>query len=73
MLNGAQLAADEANEAGGIMGMQIDVVPADDEADPETGKLVAQRMVDEGVFAVIARTTPLSASRTFRPIRTRGS
>ena len=53
MLNGAQLAADEANEAGGIMGMQIDVVPADDEADPETGKVVAQRMVDEGVFAVI--------------------
>ena len=53
MLNGAQLAADEANEADGIMGMQIDVVPADDEADPETGKVVAQRMVDEGVFAVI--------------------
>ena len=53
MLNGAQLAANEANEAGGIMGKQIEVVPADDEADPETGKLVAQRMVDEGVFAVI--------------------
>jgi ABC-type branched-subunit amino acid transport system substrate-binding protein len=33
--------------------MQIEVIPADDEADPETGKLVAQRMVDEGVFAVI--------------------
>jgi branched-chain amino acid transport system substrate-binding protein len=53
MLNGAQLAADEANAAGGILGRQIEVIAADDEADPETGMAVAQRMVDEGVFAVI--------------------
>ena len=53
MLNGAQLAADEANAAGGVLGMQVEVVPADDEADPETGKFVAQEMVDHGVFAVI--------------------
>jgi branched-chain amino acid transport system substrate-binding protein len=53
MLNGAELAADEANEAGGIMGRQVEVVAADDQADPEKGKEVAQQMVDEGVFAVV--------------------
>jgi ABC-type branched-subunit amino acid transport system substrate-binding protein len=53
MLNGAQLAAAQANAAGGVMGEQIEVVPADDKADPETGKSVAQEMVDQGVFGVI--------------------
>jgi ABC-type branched-subunit amino acid transport system substrate-binding protein len=53
MLNGARLAADQANAAGGIMGRQVEVVPADDEADPATGKLVAQQMVDQGVFGVV--------------------
>lgn len=33
--------------------MQIQIVPADDKADPDTGKAVAQQMVDDGVFAVI--------------------
>jgi branched-chain amino acid transport system substrate-binding protein len=53
MLNGAKLAADEANQAGGVMGRQIEVVPADDQADPEVGKEIAQQMVDQGVFAVV--------------------
>jgi len=53
MLNGAQLAADEVNQAGGVLGKQIEVVPADDEADPQKGKEVAQQMVGQGVFAVV--------------------
>src|SRR3954454_21728374 len=53
MLNGAQLAADEVNQAGGVLGKQIEVVPADDEADPQKGKEVAQQMVGQGVFALV--------------------
>ena len=37
MLKGAQLAATELNEGDGILGKQVEVVPIDDAADPETG------------------------------------
>ncbi len=53
MLNGAKLAADEANAAGGVLGRRIEVVPADDRGDPETGQQVARRLTAAGVFAVI--------------------
>jgi branched-chain amino acid transport system substrate-binding protein len=53
MWNGAQLAVNELNAAGGVEGRQIELVQADDAADPETGMEVAQKMVDQGVFAVV--------------------
>jgi branched-chain amino acid transport system substrate-binding protein len=50
---GAQLAADEVNARGGVLGKKIEIVPADDAADPGKAKEVARRLVDEGVVAVI--------------------
>lgn len=49
MLNGVQLAADEVNAKGGVLGKQINVIPVDDKADPVTGKTVAQQTVDAGL------------------------
>src|SRR4051794_30164918 len=37
MLKGAQMAAAELNKSDGIDGKQVEVVPIDDAADPETG------------------------------------
>jgi branched-chain amino acid transport system substrate-binding protein len=53
MLRGAQLAVEEANAAGGIMGRRIQLVQADDRADPAVGKRVAEQMVRDGVLAVV--------------------
>jgi branched-chain amino acid transport system substrate-binding protein len=48
-----KLLADQTNEAGGIMGRQIELVIEDDAGDPTQAALVAQRLVDAGVVAVI--------------------
>ena len=56
LLNGVNLAAAELNQQGfRIQGqtVAIEVLPVDDRADIETGKLVAQQLVDAGVVAVI--------------------
>lgn len=53
MLRGVQLAVDEANAKGGILGRQITLMQADDKADPATGKQVAQAVVDGEAVAVV--------------------
>lgn len=50
---GAQLAADEVNAAGGIMGKMIEIVPADDAANPQKAAETANRLVSQGVVAVV--------------------
>jgi branched-chain amino acid transport system substrate-binding protein len=53
IFDGAKLAVDEANAAGGVLGKKIELVRADDRADPAAGVQVARQMVSDGVFAVI--------------------
>ena len=48
-----QLLVDQTNEAGGLLGRQIELVIEDDAGDPTQAALVAQRLVDAGVVAVI--------------------
>jgi len=47
------LLVEQTNEAGGIMGRQVELVIEDDAGDPTQAALVAQRLVDAGVVAVI--------------------
>lgn len=57
MLNGVQMAVDEINKAGlRVDGkpVTLEVVSGDDKADAETGKKVAQQLIDAGVVAAIA-------------------
>lgn len=52
----AQLAVDDINAAGGIAaldGAQLELVTADTQGQPEVGQTEAQRMIDEGVIALI--------------------
>ncbi len=55
--NGARLAADEINAAGGVkLGdkiYRVEILGEDDRADPKEGTLAAQKLVDAGVVAVV--------------------
>lgn len=50
---GAQLAANEINAQGGIMGKKIEIVPADDAASASKAQEVANSLVSQGVVAVV--------------------
>ncbi len=52
-LNGVQLALDQINEAGGIMGMPVELVVKDTRSDTAQAAVVAQELIDEGVVAMI--------------------
>jgi branched-chain amino acid transport system substrate-binding protein len=53
MLRGAILAVREANADGGVLGRKIQLIRADDRADPARGRQVANAAVKKGVFAVV--------------------
>jgi len=53
MYRGAQLAADQINATGGVDGVKLHLVQADDAALPATGVTVAKHMVKQGVFGVV--------------------
>ena len=77
MLNGAELAAAEINAAGGINGRNIDIVPIDDAADPDTGVAAATAAIEAGLDAVVgpynsgvgAQTLPLYIDAGIFPMR----
>ncbi len=55
--NGARLAVDEINAAGGLevggKKYKLELLAEDDKADPKEGTLAAQKLVDAGVVAVV--------------------
>jgi branched-chain amino acid transport system substrate-binding protein len=67
MRNAAQLAVDQANAKGGVLGRTIELLEADDKADPAVGKEVAREAVDDGAFAVIG---PYNSSVGVENLRT---
>ena len=64
-LTGAQVAAEELNQAGGYLGRPIELVVRDDQADPETGLRHAQDLIQkEKVVAVIGYCNTGVAARS---------
>ncbi len=55
--NGAQLAVDEINEAGGISGRRIELLTRDDLGTPEGAQAVDRELIDAGVVAIIGHMT----------------
>jgi branched-chain amino acid transport system substrate-binding protein len=53
ILQGAQLAADEANANGGILGNRIEIVSVDDEANSNKATAVASQLLESNVVAVV--------------------
>lgn len=48
-----ELLVDQVNEEGGLLGREVELVVEDDAGDPTQSALVADRMIDSGVVAVI--------------------
>jgi branched-chain amino acid transport system substrate-binding protein len=77
MLKGAQLAAARLNRHGGVRGEEVEVVPIDDAADPETGVEAAQAAIGEGLDGVVGpynsgvgvETLPLYIDAGLVPVR----
>ncbi len=77
MLKGAQLAAAQLNEGGGILGRQVEVVPIDDAADPATGVKAAKAAIAAGLDGIVGpynsgvgiETLPLYIDAGLVPIR----
>jgi branched-chain amino acid transport system substrate-binding protein len=77
MLMGAELAAAQLNEGDGILGRQVEVVPIDDGADPETGVKAANQAIVDGLDGVVGpynsavgvETLPLYTGAGLVPIR----
>jgi branched-chain amino acid transport system substrate-binding protein len=77
MLKGAQLAAAQLNEGGGILGRRVRVVPIDDAADPATGVKAAKSAITSGLDGVVGpynsavgvKTLPLYIDAGLVPIR----
>ena len=69
--NGARLAVEDANAKGLKIGgekVKFELIGEDDQADPRTGTLVAQRLVDAGVAGVVGHLnsgTTIPASRIY--------
>ncbi len=53
-LRGAQLAVDQLNAKGGILGKQVELLNMDGKSDPVTVGNVAKQMIDRGAVAMIA-------------------
>jgi branched-chain amino acid transport system substrate-binding protein len=70
--NGARLAVDEINAAGGLKvgdkTYTLELLAEDDKADPKEGTLAAQKLVDAGVVAVVGHLnsgTTIPASKIY--------
>jgi branched-chain amino acid transport system substrate-binding protein len=51
--NGAQLAIEELNAAGGVLGKRLSLVKSDDQSDAKKAPAKAARVLDQGVVAII--------------------
>src|SRR5215831_8226948 len=77
MLEGAQLAAEEINAAGGVLGRPVQIIPIDDAADPATGVAAAKAAIRSGLDGVVGpynsgvglQTLPLYIKSKLVPIR----
>ena len=54
--NGIEMAVKEINANGGILGRKIETMVADTQSNPSVAKGLAQKAVDDGVFAVMGPT-----------------
>lgn len=63
--NGAELAIEQINNNGGVNGRQITLIVVDDHGDPEIAREEDQKLIDQGVAAVIGHTTSEQTAAVF--------
>ncbi len=57
VMNAAQIAVDEINEAGGIAGVQVEFMPQDDEHDAEKSVSAYNKLKDDGMQILLGTVT----------------
>lgn len=62
--NGALLAVEELNAAGGIGGRRLELLVRDDQQDPEAARRAVQGLVDQGVVAIVGHMTSAMTEAT---------
>jgi len=71
-LAGAQLAIDDLNAAGGVLGEPLRLVTVDDACDPEQAPLAARKLASDGVAVIFSATcsgAALAAAPIYREAR----
>ncbi len=51
--DGAKMAVEEINAAGGILGKQVEMPEYDSQSDAQTSRAMVQKAIDEGAFALL--------------------
>jgi branched-chain amino acid transport system substrate-binding protein len=62
--NGATLAVEELNAAGGVDGRRLELLVKDDEQDPVAARRAVQALVDQGVVAIVGHMTSAMTEAT---------
>ncbi len=61
--NGALLAVELRNQAGGVAGRKVELIMRNDEQNPEVAERVTRELIDRGVAAIIGPMTSVIAAR----------
>lgn len=61
--NGAQLAVELRNQAGGVIGRPVELIIRDDEQKPEVAERVTRELIAQGVVAIVGPMTSAMAMR----------
>ncbi len=67
-LDGAMLAIDEINQAGGLLGRIVEPVIADGQSDPETFSLEAERLIRDEQVCVLFGCWTSASRKVVRPV-----
>ncbi|RRR71815.1 MAG: amino acid ABC transporter substrate-binding protein [Candidatus Viridilinea halotolerans] len=70
--DGALLAVDEINAAGGINGRPLELLVRDDRGDPEVARQVSGELLDQDVVAIIGHSTSTQTEAVFEAINAAG-
>lgn len=62
--DGATLAVEEVNAAGGVGGRRLELLVKDDEQDPEAARRAVQSLLDQGVVAIVGHMTSAMTEAT---------
>lgn len=66
--NGLQIAVDEANEAGGINGQKVEIVPYDSKTDPQLAATFATRCAEDDNALIIVGGNPTAPAAAMVPV-----
>lgn len=61
MVNGAEIAVKHINEAGGVLGKEIELVVVDEACDPQVAVSAANKLVSDGVHVIVGHYCSASA------------